>query len=197
LRAVINAKLGDMLFLGEETYMFIINFLLNNIVKYGVIGGGFLDIVICTAVVTLIYAIVKTEGVSIKKKIHGDKYEKFVAGELKRYFGVEPVRNVLLNTEDGETEVDMVVVNTKGIFAIECKFHSSKYSPRLEGGFNSEVWRVAYGVTMQNPFDQNHKHVKYLEKVEYTNNVYSVVFSSAPYTFYYLGKEEKRERAVC
>uniref|UniRef100_UPI0025CC970E nuclease-related domain-containing protein n=1 Tax=Butyrivibrio sp. TaxID=28121 RepID=UPI0025CC970E len=57
----------------------------------------------------------------------GEKYEKDVAKAIRKYTGYEPLQNLIFQTPYGTTELDMAFVCTKGVFAIECKHHSSNY----------------------------------------------------------------------
>ena len=166
-------------------FQFIWKFLMGNISKYGILGVA-LDIFIATFVVVTVHDIfVAIFGT--KNQRNGNKYEDYVADRIKKAFGVTPLRNILLDSNDDETEIDMAFVNRKGIFSIECKFHSRKYSPVLQGSFSDKVWKVAENKTMLNPYNQNHKHVKFIENITGTRNVYNIVYTSAPFEFKYFG----------
>ena len=163
---------------------YISKFLIGMISKYGIFGIG-LDIIIVTMVIVGIHDIFEAIF-GTKNQRNGNKYEDFVAERLKK-FGVTPVRNVLLDNNDDETEIDMAFVNRKGIFAIECKYHSKGYSPVLKGGLNDKEWQVSEDKTMLNPFNQNHKHIKFIEDITGVRYIYNVVYSSTPFEFKYFG----------
>ena len=73
--------------------------------------------------------------------------------------------NVTLRLEDGTTtQVDHVLVSTKGVFVIETKH----YKGWIFGSAKSKVWtQTIYKEKnkFQNPIHQNYKHVKAVEKL--------------------------------
>ncbi|WP_242066051.1 nuclease-related domain-containing protein [Moritella sp. F3] len=72
------------------------------------------------------------------------------------------LNNVTLPAGNGTTQIDHIVVSTKGIFVIETKH----YSGWIFGGIKSKVWnqtiykKKSY---FQNPMHQNYKHVKTIQ----------------------------------
>ena len=71
------------------------------------------------------------------------------------------LNNITIPFQDGTTEIDHILVSTKGIFIIETK----NYSGWIFGNENSKQWtQVIYRVKhkFQNPIYQNYKHVKAL-----------------------------------
>ena len=72
------------------------------------------------------------------------------------------LNNVTLSAGNGTTQIDHVVVSTKGIFVIETKH----YSGWIFGDIQSKVWnqtiykKKSY---FQNPMHQNYKHVKVIQ----------------------------------
>lgn len=171
------------------------DFLIKNIERHGV-WGFIIDLVIIFFFVGILIGILyPIMGSDAKKKRNGEKYESFISRLLYKTFGVMPIRNILLQNFDDETELDMVFVNKKGVFAIECKYHSKKYSPILTGSLNDDIWRVGSNMTMQNPFNQNHKHIKFLEELIGVKYIYSIVYTSCPFNFKFFGmvRDSKKE----
>ncbi|EDM68137.1 DNA topoisomerase I [Moritella sp. PE36] len=72
------------------------------------------------------------------------------------------MNNVTLSAGNGTTQIDHIVVSTKGIFVIETKH----YSGWIFGNIQSKVWnqtiykKKSY---FQNPMHQNYKHVKVIQ----------------------------------
>lgn len=75
------------------------------------------------------------------------------------------LNNVTLRLEDGSTtQIDHILVTTKGIFVIETKH----YKGWIFGNPKSQVWtQTIYHVKFrfQNPIYQNYKHVKAIQKL--------------------------------
>lgn len=173
----------------------------------------FLAIFIGTITVTLIGFIIDTIRTLDAKK-RGDEFEEYVSKKIKRYLGPEVVRNVLFNKIgiskrefkknkkevsivdlDRETELDMVYVDKKGIFCIECKsFLNRDEKHPIEGSLNTQFWKKNSGgndaYRFQNPFDQNYKHVKMLKENGFYN-VYNVVVTNSHFEFIYCGVKRK------
>lgn len=170
---------------------YVINFFVGAVEKYG-FWGVVLDFFVICLVLAIGSSIMSTIS-DRRKQAHGNNYEEFVASIISKTFKTEVMRNILLDNGSDETELDAAFVTTKGVFALECKYHAKKYHPILTGSLNNQVWQVAYGMTMQNPFDQNYKHVKFLEKVIGVRNVYSIVYTSAPFKFKFFGNVRESE----
>ncbi len=122
-----------------------------------------------------------------EKKKAGDRYEKLVAGKFEDVFKHRPIRNVLLDTENGDTEVDMIVVDRKGIFSIECKH----INDMVFGSLTDSAWKKA-GVDkepLRNPIMQNKGHIKSIEEYLGVKDVINVVVTSAEFVFSYFGNE--------
>lgn len=92
--------------------------------------------------------------------------EQVVNNILEKNFGTEEfhlLKNITLPIVGGTTQIDHVLVSTKGIFVIETK----DYSGWIFGSANQSKWTqtTRWGkYKFQNPLYQNHRHVKELEK---------------------------------
>ncbi|MBI3739219.1 MAG: NERD domain-containing protein [Chloroflexi bacterium] len=74
------------------------------------------------------------------------------------------LNNVTIPFQDGTTQVDHILVSTKGIFVIETK----QYSGWIFGNGDSGQWtQVLYRVKsrFQNPLRQNYRHIKTLQQL--------------------------------
>ena len=73
------------------------------------------------------------------------------------------LNNITLPIQDGTTQIDHVLVSTKGVFVIETK----NYSGWIFGDEKSKQWtQVIYRVKnkFQNPIRQNFKHLKAIQR---------------------------------
>ncbi|MDD2462516.1 MAG: nuclease-related domain-containing protein [Desulfobulbus sp.] len=73
------------------------------------------------------------------------------------------IKNVLLPTEDGSTQIDHIVVSRFGIFVIETKNISNWIFANVGPFWTQVIFKRKY--KFQNPSRQNYKHVKVLEKL--------------------------------
>jgi restriction system protein len=74
------------------------------------------------------------------------------------------VRNVMLPTEDGTTQIDHIVVSRYGIFVIETKnFKGWIFGSERQAKWTQKIFRVTNG--FQNPIHQNCKHIKTLAEL--------------------------------
>ena len=177
------------------------DFLLSMIKNYGVIGV-LIDIVIISIIfhgIGLVVHLLITrekdpEGQKLK---HGNLYEKMTAEEFEKFIGDKVYRNILIPCADATTEADMVFVNKKGIFCVECKYHDKSYKPILVGSLTHDEWMVTDSIQMPNPFRQNDKHVHAIDKEIGSYTIFNVVCSSAPYIFRYFGQEYRSESTPC
>jgi restriction system protein len=74
------------------------------------------------------------------------------------------LNNITIPFKDGTTQIDHILVSTKGIFVIETK----NYSGWIFGDENSKQWtQVLYKVKsrFQNPIHQNFLHIKVVEQL--------------------------------
>jgi hypothetical protein len=96
----------------------------------------------------------------------GNIGERQVAGALRRSFKGIPhylFNDILIADGDKITQIDHVVLSTKGIFVIETK----NLKGWIFGHPGNRTWtQTIYGrkYRMYNPLRQNHKHVKMMEK---------------------------------
>ncbi len=98
--------------------------------------------------------------------------------------------NLYIPTEDGTTEIDLVYITTSGIYVIESK----NYSGWIYGSYNQKDWLSnIYGKKYKfyNPLWQNHKHIKYLEKLIPNNKIYSLIVFSERSEFKKLNVDRK------
>lgn len=72
--------------------------------------------------------------------------------------------NLTLKTEDGSTQIDHVIVSPYGIFVIETKDKSGWIFGNKEGKVWTQTFPNGEKYTFQNPFRQNYKHIKTLQK---------------------------------
>ena len=74
------------------------------------------------------------------------------------------IKNVILPTEDGTTQIDHIIVSVYGIFVVETK----NMKGLIFGSPNQRTWTqkiYKYSNRFQNPLHQNYKHVKTLERM--------------------------------
>lgn len=74
------------------------------------------------------------------------------------------LNNITIPFQDGTTQIDHILVSTKGVFVIETKH----YSGWIFGNEKSDQWtQVFYRVKsrFQNPIHQNYRHVKALQQL--------------------------------
>ena len=95
----------------------------------------------------------------------GKKGEKRVAKILKRAFRKTPhylFNHILIETDDHITQIDHVVISTKGIFVVETK----NLKGWIFGSPQNQTWtQTIYGKKYKhyNPLKQNYKHIRILE----------------------------------
>lgn len=120
----------------------------------------------------------------IGKGIVGEGILNFVismALDKKKY---QLLKNVTLQTEDGTTQIDHIIVSRYGIFVIETK----NYKGWIFGDEHSKTWTQSiYGKkhSFQNPLHQNYKHIKTLQKLLNldADKIFSVVVFVGESTF--------------
>jgi restriction system protein len=74
------------------------------------------------------------------------------------------LNNVTISFQDGTTQIDHILISTKGIFVIETKH----YSGWIFGSEKSNQWtQVIYRIKnrFQNPIHQNYRHVKAIQQL--------------------------------
>lgn len=99
-------------------------------------------------------------------KYEKNQGEQIVNNLLEKCFSNETchlLKNVTIPTADGTTQIDHIIVSTKGIFVIETK----AFSGWIFGDKKLSVWtkttRQGRKYPFQNPLHQNYKHIKELE----------------------------------
>ncbi len=73
------------------------------------------------------------------------------------------IKDVLLPTEDGTTQIDHIVVSKYGIFVIETKNISNWIFANNGRFWTQKIFKKNY--PFQNPIHQNYKHIKTLERL--------------------------------
>lgn len=95
------------------------------------------------------------------------------------------LNNITIPFEDGTSQIDHILISTKGIFIIETKH----YSGWIFANAKSKYWtQVMYRVKnqFQNPLHQNYKHLKAIENLlDFLPNeqIHSMVVFSGSATF--------------
>lgn len=101
---------------------------------------------------------------SIRKGQQGEtKVSQYLASYCNKNPGTHILNNVTLRLSDGSTtQIDHILLSTKGIFVIETK----NYSGWIFANPRSKVWtKIFYKekYKFQNPLFQNYKHVKAIQ----------------------------------
>jgi restriction system protein len=104
------------------------------------------------------------------------------------------IKNVTLQTDDGTTQVDHIIVSVFGVFVIETK----NMKGWIFGSANQKIWTqkiYRHSSKFQNPLHQNYKHVKTLESMLGLNEhqIHSVIVFVGGSTF----KTEMPENVTC
>jgi len=89
----------------------------------------------------------KTTQFDLWMQLDGDTYKRF--------------HNLIIQTQNGTTQIDHVLVSRFGIFVVETK----NFNGRIYGSENDKYWTQFLGSTknkFQNPLRQNYKHTKTL-----------------------------------
>ncbi len=163
-----------------------------------ILGGATLGVLVM--IIGIIAPTIKKHAGNADMKRRGEAFEESVLSSLKKYLGVIAIPNVLMqyNNNPGNpdtTEADMVFVNNKGIFCVECKSHKGWELTTVEGSLSHEDWNV-YGQTfgsMRNPFTQNENHISVLKR-HLTDagfsipQIHNIVVINNGFRFFYWGK---------
>lgn len=97
----------------------------------------------------------------------GNRGEALVRSEITRTFNSSNyhlLNNITIPLGDGTTQIDHILVSTKGVFVIETK----DYSGWIFADAKSPIWtQVIYRVKSKfpNPIRQNYRHVKAIQKL--------------------------------
>lgn len=94
------------------------------------------------------------------------------------------LKNVILPTADGTTQIDHIIVSTFGIFVIETK----NYAGWIFGDANQKMWTQKFPRSsrqFQNPLHQNYKHTKILADLlgMESDRIFSVIVFVGDSTF--------------
>ena len=94
------------------------------------------------------------------------------------------LRNVMLPTTDGTTQIDHLIVSEYGIFVIE----TENMKGWIFGGAHQRMWTqkiFKYSKKFQNPLHQNYKHVETLKSILELNDqqIFSIVIFVGDSTF--------------
>ena len=168
----------------------ILNFLKGMIDSWGIFGWAFDIGLVFAAFESVIYIVFKLpkdikEGVMGREAYIGDKYEKRVKKKLENAFNTDILRGLLLpneHVEGGKTEADLVFVNTKGVFCIECK---CREAGKYVMSFFDEGISI---INLRNPFKQNKAHITAINNILSNSEVpvYNVFCMNSPVTVLYL-----------
>ena len=114
------------------------------------------------------------------KKI-GNEGERLVANQLIKLpsNNFRLFNNVMLKTKMGTTQIDHLLVSTRGIFVIETKAHKGK----IYGDSNSKYWtqclfgkgKVVNKYSFYSPYYQNRGHIRNVIKSLSTSSVCGIV----------------------
>ncbi|MDE5871280.1 MAG: NERD domain-containing protein, partial [Muribaculaceae bacterium] len=102
-----------------------------------------------------------------KARRSGKRGEKMVAKELARLRKKDYIiiNDLMLPTSNGRTsQIDHVVVSTRGIFVIETKNHAG----RISGGEHAQYWQQhlsSQSRTFYNPLLQNRSHLRAIRRI--------------------------------
>lgn len=102
-----------------------------------------------------------------EQRSKGNIGESLVSKKLKSYLINEQVmgtviNNVTLSVDDGTTQIDHILICTKGVFVIETKH----YSGWIYGDAKQKQWLQVVSKKrskFQNPIHQNYKHIKAIQ----------------------------------
>lgn len=98
-----------------------------------------------------------------RSKIKGAKGEKRVNSILKDIPDSKILNNIMLKTEMGTSQIDHILINSKGIFVIETK----NYDGWIFGNEKAKYWtQIIYKKKSKflNPIRQNYGHIKTIEE---------------------------------
>jgi restriction system protein len=74
------------------------------------------------------------------------------------------VKNVILSTEDGSTQIDHIIVSVFGVFVVETKnIRGWIFGNEKEDMWTQKIYK--HSNKFQNPLRQNYKHVKTLQEL--------------------------------
>ncbi|MGL5150068.1 MAG: nuclease-related domain-containing protein [Clostridium sp.] len=134
-----------------------------------------MDIILTVIFLIILFKLSKTKAEKI-----GEEGERRVNKKLNKLKGYTVLKNILLKTDYGTTQIDHILIGPKGIFVIETK----NYSGWIYGGEWDDTWtQIIYGkkTKFRNPVKQNYGHIMAVKKVlgyKYSKEVYSIIIFS-------------------
>lgn len=129
-----------------------------------------MEILIIMFIITII---LKAFSPNIKGYIGENKVNKV----LSKIDGYMVLHDIMLETKNGTTQIDHILIGEKGVFVIETK----NYDGWIFGNENSKYWtQTIYKKKNKffNPIRQNYGHVKAIEGIidnKYKNSLHSVI----------------------
>lgn len=141
---------------------------------WGYIVGGFFAAMIVPSVVKVGS---KAIWQAVRPKLMGYIGEKKVDNRLRKFKGegFAQIKDVMLPTRNGTSQIDNILVSQQGIFVIETKY----YSGHVFGDENSPKWTQFYSNGVQreflNPIWQNNGHIRALK------SLLGMSFSNVPF----------------
>ncbi len=94
------------------------------------------------------------------------------------------LKNVMLPTEDGSTQIDHIIISRHGIFVVETKnMKGWIFGSARQKQWTQKIFKHTY--TFQNPLHQNYKHIKVLSSClnMHESKLFSVVVFVGDSTF--------------
>lgn len=103
--------------------------------------------------------------------IKGEEFEELVATQVQSIFPDGKIlRNIIIPNGriGGSTEIDILLLTTRGFFCIECKNYNGYISkPKNEKNKNGKTWQISYGKNYKkdfySPVEQNARHIQCLK----------------------------------
>jgi len=120
-------------------------------------------------IILLLFRLPRSKGAKGERKVK-NKITKLVSNKR----GFQVFNDLTLETPDGTTQIDHIIISPVGIFVIETK----NLKGWIFGSVNQKQWtQTIYGkkYRFQNPLHQNYKHIKAVQKLLNVNQ--SIIFS--------------------
>ena len=137
------------------------------------------------------------DRIQAKKERAGSTWETRIAQDIDKYLNVPVFRNVLIptKTQYATTECDIVFVNKKGVFCVECKHRSGvdvaffKVDDEYIESFDKAGHPINNDYKYLNPIIQNKNHIKWLKESLPKKNipVYNVICTNYDIKLNYMG----------
>lgn len=133
-----------------------------------IIGGFFLITSMIRAICNV--KAKKVKKINIEETEKGQAFEKEVADFLNSCPDAKVLKNLIIpnGRKGGTTEIDLVILSTKGFYALECK----NYSGYVVGKPDEKNWTICYNyngykknVSFYNPLLQNAGHITALRRM--------------------------------